>query len=111
MTRDDMLTKLRDERDAAAARGDLVEALILNDRIRDLNPTSPAVERVNCVDPKAAALGPGLTLLDRRALVRCRKTPCGKSQGSFSLNSLVENQSNRLSGRAHKVLKNRPTRA
>ena len=33
MTRDDMLTKLRDDRDAAAARGDLVEALILNDRI------------------------------------------------------------------------------
>ena len=36
MTRDDMLTKLRDDRDAAAARGGLVEALILNDRIRDL---------------------------------------------------------------------------
>ena len=47
MTRDDMLTKLRDDRDAAA-RGDLVEALILNDRIRDLKSgaTSPAVERV-----------------------------------------------------------------
>ena len=28
MTRDDMLTKLRDDRDAAAARGDLVEALL-----------------------------------------------------------------------------------
>ena len=48
MTRDDMLTKLRDDRDAAAARGGLVEALILNDRIRDLKSgaTSPAVERV-----------------------------------------------------------------
>ena len=46
MTRDDMLTKLRDDRDAAAARGGLMEALILNDRIRDLKSgaTSPAVE-------------------------------------------------------------------
>ena len=48
MTRDDMLTKLRDDRDVAAARGDLVDALILNDRMRDLKSgeTSPAVERV-----------------------------------------------------------------
>ena len=48
MTREDMLTKLRNDRDAAVARGDLVEALILNDRIRDLKSgtTSPAVERV-----------------------------------------------------------------
>jgi hypothetical protein len=48
MTRDEMLTKLRNDRDAAAARGDLAEALILNDRIRDLKSgaTSPAVEEL-----------------------------------------------------------------
>jgi hypothetical protein len=36
MTKDQMLTKLRSDRDQAAARGDHCEALILNDRIRDL---------------------------------------------------------------------------
>lgn len=34
--RNSLLTKLRRDRDAAAARGDHAEALILNDRIKDL---------------------------------------------------------------------------
>ena len=83
MTRDDMLTKLRDDRDAAADRGDLVEALILNDRIRDLKSgaTSPAVAALTWKRPS-------VTLLDRRALFRCRQPRHGKSQGSFALNSM-----------------------
>lgn len=47
MTREKLLTKLRADRDAAAARGDHGEALILNDRIVDLKATgSLAVENV-----------------------------------------------------------------
>jgi len=45
--RDRLLKTLRAERDAAAARGDHAEALILNDRITDLkNGGSVVVERV-----------------------------------------------------------------
>jgi hypothetical protein len=45
--RDRLLKILRVERDAAAARGDHAEALILNDRIADLkNGGSVVVERV-----------------------------------------------------------------
>lgn len=47
MTRDQLLTRLRDDRDAAASRGDHAEALILNDRIKDLKEGgSEMVERV-----------------------------------------------------------------
>ena len=47
MDRDLILKKLRADRDTAAARGDHAEALILNDRIRDLKEGgSLAVERV-----------------------------------------------------------------
>lgn len=46
--RDLILADLRRQRDQAAAIGDHGEALILNDRIRDLKEgrTSPMVERV-----------------------------------------------------------------
>jgi len=45
--REALLTKLRADRDAAAARGDHAEALILNDRIKDLKDGgSVAVESV-----------------------------------------------------------------
>lgn len=47
MKRDLILQKLRSERDAAAARGDHAEALILNDRISAIKDgSSLAVERV-----------------------------------------------------------------
>ena len=47
MNKDLILKKLRADRDAAASRGDHAEALILNDRIRDLKEGgSFAVERV-----------------------------------------------------------------
>lgn len=36
MTRDQILKRLRTERDACATRGDHAEALILNDRIEDV---------------------------------------------------------------------------
>ena len=43
-----LLSRLRNNRDLAAARGDHAEALILNDRIRDLTSggSSATVERV-----------------------------------------------------------------
>lgn len=46
--RDLILADLRRQRDQAAAIGDHAEALILNDRIKDLKEgkTSPTVERV-----------------------------------------------------------------
>lgn len=47
MNRDDMLAKLRADRDAAATRGEHAEAMILNDRIHELkNGGSLTVERV-----------------------------------------------------------------
>lgn len=47
MTRDQMLTRLRADRDAAAARLDHAEALILNDRIKALKEArSEVVEQV-----------------------------------------------------------------
>jgi hypothetical protein len=47
MTREELLKKLRSDRDAAARRGDHAESLILNDRIDDLkNGGSIVVERV-----------------------------------------------------------------
>lgn len=47
MTKDQLLAKLRTDRDQAAARGDHGEALVLNDRIRDLKEGGSAtVERV-----------------------------------------------------------------
>lgn len=47
MTKDQLLAKLRSDRDEAASRGDHGEALILNDRIRDLKEGgSEVVERV-----------------------------------------------------------------
>lgn len=47
-TAEKLITDLRRQRDEAAARGDHAEALILNDRIRDLKDgrISPTVETV-----------------------------------------------------------------
>jgi hypothetical protein len=45
MKREQILKSLREQRDAAAARGDHAEALILNDRVRDLKEGSLSVER------------------------------------------------------------------
>jgi hypothetical protein len=46
MKREQILKSLREQRDAANARGDYAEALILNDRVRDLKEGSGlAVER------------------------------------------------------------------
>lgn len=47
MNKGKLLSSLRKERDALAARGDHAEALILNDRIRDLKDgKTVSVERV-----------------------------------------------------------------
>jgi hypothetical protein len=45
MKREQILKSLREQRDVAAARGDHAEALILNDRVRDLKEGSLSVER------------------------------------------------------------------
>jgi hypothetical protein len=45
MDREQLINKIRHERDEAAARGDHAEALILNDRVRDLKEGGLLVER------------------------------------------------------------------
>jgi hypothetical protein len=45
MNREQLLKSLREQRDTAAARGDHAEALILNDRVRDLKEGGLLVER------------------------------------------------------------------
>lgn len=56
LSKDQILRKLRTERDACAARGDHAEALILNDRIDDVkNDRHMAVERVMTLFESALA--------------------------------------------------------
>lgn len=55
LTREQMLKKLRAERDFLAEHGEVTESLILNDRIKDLKRGKLGVERAMAVFESALA--------------------------------------------------------
>ena len=55
LSREQMLKKLRAERDFLAANGEVTESLILNDRIKDLKHGKLGVERAMAIFESALA--------------------------------------------------------